>query len=61
MLLVFLFVYFLQQYQTEGLSSNPKASVDGQVVDITSRFSQPCFKEALHYFTYENQFACYKK
>lgn len=26
-----------QQYQTEGLSSNPKASVDGQVVDITGR------------------------
>ncbi len=41
---------YIQQYQTKGLSSNPKASV-GQVVDITGRFSQLCLKGAHWFYT----------
>lgn len=45
----FIFMHsYTQQYQTESLSSHPKASVDGQVVDISGRFSQSCLEGALH-------------
>lgn len=44
----FVWDLFSLQYQTESLSSHPKASVDGQVVDISGRFSQSCLKGALH-------------